>query len=274
MGMKGNLLYNGDFETGTTEGWENGPFGLSGELSFSADADAKYRGSYGGLLQSSVDNARSFIAYNKTCSFEEYEAFLFIMWEKVVSGLGTRGMLYAMDDKGNFLGNFLVGYNNETGIWRCHQAILRGFGEVTHFRVGGYFWTGAGGGKFYVDEVKLIPLRSIRGHTLTEYRSFEGVTTNKSWYSILECIGRCRLRSIVRVGSVSGTSPTLDITITIGLLDNTDTKYTLTHSQFTDVGVEEKIIDLPEAHFISIEYTVGGTSPSFDIYHHLRIEPY
>jgi len=78
----------------------------------------------------------------------------------------------------------------------------------------------------------------------------------------------------VRTADVSGTDPTLDVKLTISLFDNTSTTYTLQHTQFTSAGFEEKTIDLPEISVIKVEYTLGGTDPSFDIYHHLRIEPY
>jgi len=274
MALKGNLLYNGDFETGTTDGWLTAPFGKHCEFDFSADAEAKYRGNYGGLLYAPCDFADGFLAYNKTCSFEEYEAYLAIMYVKMVSGFYTTGRLYGLDDKGNLIDDFILGYNNEAGIWRKHIALLRGFGDITHFQIGLYAWCSDVGDKIYIDEAKLIPLRSVKGHEIAEYRYFNDVTANKKWYSVIGCIGRCKLRSIVRTEDVSGTDPTLDVKLEISLLDNTGTTYTLQHTTFTGASVEEKIIDLPEVSAISIEYTLGGTSPSFDIYHHLRIEPY
>jgi len=274
MSLKGNLLFNGDFETGTTEGWVTGAFGKTFEFDFSASAEAKYRGNYGGLLYAPIDFANGFLAYNKTCSFEEYEAYLMIMYVNMVSGFYTTGRLYGLDDKGNLIEDFLLGYNTEANTWRRFIALLRGFRDITHFQVGLYAWCSAVGSKVYIDEAKLIPLRSVKGHEIAEYRYFDNVTADKRWYSVIGCIGRCKLRSIVRTADVSGTSPTLDIILKIWLLDNTGTYYTLTHTQFTGAGFEEKIIDLPEVSAISIDYTLGGTNPSFDIYHHLRIEPY
>ena len=274
MGMKGNLLYNGDFETGTTEGWVGGAFGKLFEFDFSASDEAKYRGSYGGLMVAQCDFADGYLAYNKTCSFEEYEAYLFIMYANLVSGYYMTGRLYGLDDKGNLIEDFLLGYNTENNVWRKYVAILRGFRDITHFQIGLYTWCDSAGQKVYVDEAKLIPLRSVKGHTIAEYRTFESVTSNKTWYSVIGCIGKCKLRSIVRTANVSGTSPTLDIKLEIGLLDDTATYYSLQHSQFTGEGFEEVTIDLPEACWIKIIYTLGGTDPSFNIHHHLRIEPY
>ena len=109
MGMKGNLLLNGDFERGDTEGWVTGAFGKVFDFDFSASSEAKYRGNYGGLLYAPVDFADGYLAYNKTCSFEEYEAYLMIMYVNMVSGIYTNGVLYGLDDKGNLIKDFIIG---------------------------------------------------------------------------------------------------------------------------------------------------------------------
>jgi len=274
MALKGNLLYNGDFETGTTEGWINGAFGKLGECVLSVSEEAKLRGNYGGMLTAPGYFNESYIAYDKMCSFEEYEAFLYILPIKMVAGCYTIGYLYGLDDKGNLIDDYWLGYNNETGSWRTLKAILRGFGDITHFKVGVYYYSFEEGDKLYFDEVKLIPLRSIKGHEIADYRYFDNLTADKEWYSLIACIGKCKLRSIVRTAGVSGTDPTLDVTVDVGLLDNTKTYLSVSHTTFTGEATEEKIIDVPEVCWLRIKYTLGGTSPSFDIYHHLRIEPY
>jgi len=274
MVLKGNLLYNGDFETGTTEGWEVGAFGKFGQHTLTASEEAKLRGNYGGLLTADVDLAQSYIAYDKICSFEEYEGYLFICPFKMVDGIYNTGYLYGLDDKGNLLDGFWIGYNEEYGKWRKVVALLRGYSDITHFKVGMYVYSVNTGDKFYIDEAKLYPLKSIKAVELAETRNFGNVTTNLKWYSCLACIGKCELRSIVRVSDVSGTNPTLDIKLSIGLLVNTATVYTLQHTQFTEAGFEEKTIVLPELCYVIVEYTLGGTDTSFDIYHDLRIEPY
>ena len=274
MALKGNLLYNGDFETGTTEGWELGAFGLPAQHTLTASEEAKLRGNYGGLLTANTNFAQSYLAYNKICSFEEHEAYLFICPFNMVNGFYNLGYLYGLDDKGNLIKDFYLSYDSEAGDWKVIKALLRGFGEITHFQVGLWTYRVSAGDKLYFDEVKLIPLRSIKGHVLADYKFFDNMTSNKKWYVGIGCIGKCKLRSIVRTANVSGTDPTLDIKIDIGLLENIGTARTLQHTQFTGEGVEEKIIDLPEASTIDVEYTVGGTDPSFDVYHHIRLEPY
>jgi len=274
MVLKGNLLYNGDFELGTTEGWVNGAFGRAGDCVFEVSADAKLRGNYGGMLTAQAEFDQSYLAYNKTCSFEEYEGYLFILPVKMVSGVMITGVLWGLDDKGNLIDDLYLGKNAETGIWRNIIALLRGYKNITHFQIGLFYWSLDAGDKGYFDEVKLQPLKSIKGHEIKEYRFFDNVISNKEWYSVIACIGKCKLRSHIVVRSVSGTDPTLDTSMEIGLFEGVSRAYTLTHSRFTAEGEEEKTIDLPEACIIKVSYTLGGTDPSFDIYHSITLEPY
>jgi len=274
MALKGNLLFNGDLETGDLTGWELQPFGKPQQYTATVTADAKLRGNYGLKLSSDVDTAIGYIGYDKICSFEEYEGYLFIFPCKMVEGYYNLGILYGMDDKGNLIDDYWVGYNNEKGEWRVIKAILRGFGDITHFKVGGFFYGTYNTNIFYIDEVKLMPLRSLKGHILTEYKSFDNVTTTTEWYPTISCIGNCRLISIVRTEDVRGTDPSLDVRIDIGLFDNTSTMITKWQSDITTAKVTMSEWELPEVCWIKVRYNISGTDASFDIYHHLRIEPY
>ncbi|RLC77715.1 MAG: hypothetical protein DRI61_10990 [Chloroflexi bacterium] len=275
MVLRGNLLYNGDFETGTTEGWETGIGGLNCDFNIAATWDAAYKGGYGGSVYATKTGATGYIGYDKMCSFEEYDAYLGIMYVKMIDGFCHCGVLYGFDDKGEFLRHFNLGWNIEEGKWLKFLWILRGFSEITHFKIG-HFFNGGGSSTplYYIDEAKLIGLRSIKGHEIKEVRFFDNLTTDKSWHSCLACIGRCRLRSLVNVVHVSGTDPTLSTNISIFNFDITNPCYTITHTVFTQEEVEEKIIDLPDISVIEIHYDVNGTNPSFDFYHSLVIEPY
>jgi len=273
MARKGNLLYNGDFETGTTEGWELGAFGKICKHSLTPSPEAALRGFYGGLLKAAYNLAECYLAYDKTCSFEEYEAYLFILPFKAVNVMCNYGYLYGLDDKGNLIKEFWLGYNKDEGIWRKFVALLRGFSDITHFKVGMYVYQASFGDKLYFDEVKLYPLKSIKSVELAETRRFDELKGNYTWYSGLACIGQCRLRSIVKVEYVSGDSPSLDITVRTGMFDVTGTCYEVSHNTFTAEGFDEVKVDLPELSWMSIEYKVSGTNPSFTFTHALRVEP-
>jgi len=274
MRRKGNLLYNGDFETGTTEGWEKGPYGLICQYELSAASEAKLRGKYGGMLFSSDYKPSAYIAYNKVCSFEEYEGYLFICPFKVVKGTTFMGILYGLDDNKNYITQYPIGSLFGEKDWTSIKAILRGFGDITHFKIGCYTYGKSDGGKVYFDEVKLLPLRSLKGHVLANFYYNESITSYTRWDPMLTCIGRCRLESIITVNAVSGTSPTLDVVISTGLFEDWRTELKHSHPQFTDIGTDRLSVDLPEVCWITIHYYVGGTSPSFDVSHHIRLQPY
>jgi len=274
MVRKGNLLFNGDFETGTTEGWEKGPYGFTCNYEFSADSGAKLRGNYGGMLFSSDYKPSAYIAYNKVCSFEEYEGYLFICPFKVIKGTTFMGILYGLDDNGNYITQYPIGSYFGEGDWTSVKAILRGFGDITHFKVGCYIYGKDDGGKVYIDEVKLIPLRSLKGHVLADFYNNTSISSLTRWRPMLICIGRCRLESIITVNDVSGTSPTLDVTISTGLFEDWRTELTHSHPQFTDIGTDRLSVDLPEVCWMIVTYSVGGADQSFDVSHHLRLQPY
>jgi len=273
MARKGNLLFNGDFETGTIEGWELRPFGLSCDYTLVASESAKYFGNYGGLLEATKDYAAGYIAYDKFCSFEEHEAYLFTMYCKNVSGNVIYPVLYGCDDKGNLIDSFALGYLEESGKWLKTQAVLRGIGLVTHFKVGVYAYSMSEGAQYYIDEVKLIPLRSIRSHILADGRFFANLGSYTTWHAWIACVGRCRLRSIVQTSNVTGTSPTLDIRLTIPMITDQIIYYTLEHTQFAGEGFEEVSIELPEMSYILVEYEFGGSDTKFTIRHQIRVEP-
>ena len=273
MALKGNLLYNGDFETGTTEGWVNGAYGLVGQLNFSASAEAKLIGNYGGLLETTEDYKSSYIAYDKVCSFEEYEGYLFIMYGKIVSGLGIQGQLYGLDDKGNLKQIYGIGYNTEAGEWRKFTAILRGYDDATHFSVGALLWGGSGGCKFYIDEAKLIPLKSVKSYNLSEYWSFSNVTSTFSKYTTLGGMGEFKLKSIIQIDGVSGSSPTLDIRLIVAQLEDIGVTMEYNHSQFTNIGVERIEHTVENVGYVNVRYEVGGTDPSFSFRHVIILKP-
>jgi len=273
MALKGNLLFNGDFETWGTEGWIKEPYGLPCPYSFYAAFGAAYRGDRGGRMETTESEVEGYIAYEKSCSFEEHEAYLFIGYLRMEKGWGCAPMLFGLDDKGNFIDKFYLGYICEKQVWRKCAAIIRGFGDITHFAVGVYAISAADGGIYYIDEFKLFPLRSVKGHVLADYWEYEGMDFNYTRTGTIAFIGRCQLRSILRAKPTFGTNPALDVKLEIGLFDNPYTKYTLQHPTITSETLDEQVIDLPEASIITIKYELSGTSPVFDVYHHLRIEP-
>ena len=273
MALKGNLLFNGDFETGTTEGWVASPYGLGCDCVFTTATAYTYRGSYSGVILCSDMLSNCYIGYNAVCSFEEYEAYLYIAYLYNYSMEKSQGEIYGLDDRGNLINHFALGCVTDKEVWKKVIALLRGFGDITHFSVGiralSYFENEV----MYFDEAKLIPLRSIKGHVLAET-----IEESELQYIVaktigLACIGSCRLTSILKVSNIQGDNPVLKTSLSIHLLDNPDTVLTYNHSDFTEEGLEKITIDLPEVSYIEITYNAGEDGDKFDIRHHFRLEP-
>jgi len=183
-------------------------------------------------------------------------------------------VLYGLDDNGNLIKTICLGRIEYSGYWYRHQAILRGDGEITHFKVGVFAHGQISGNKFYFDEAKLIPLRSIKGHQLSDYYQRDVLTSDMSRLVPLACMGTARLRSAVRTWSVSGTSPTLDVTIIAVKIEDNLCWYELNHTQITNRTFEELTIEVRNIAYLWVTYDVGGTDPQFDIYHFLSLEPF
>jgi len=273
MALKGNLLFNGDFETGTTEGWNLNPEGFSNNYDLVIETNEILGGNYGGNLLSSKPYAVGWICYEHLANFEEYDAYLLIFPVKIEKGDYLYQMVFGYDDKGALRGLLYLGYNDIVGEWKRGQAILRGYADITHFKIGLFMRGESDGGQFYIDEVKLIPLKQPASHTLAETVEISNLTITKTFYLPLGCIGRCKIESVVKVKSVSGTDPTLKPYVITGLLPDGQTSLTIEHKLFTEEGRERKYFELPEVSFVEIIYNVGGDNPSFSLRHDIRIYP-
>lgn len=271
--LKGNLLFNGDFETGTTEGWINGAYGMMREYQFSVTTDDVYLGNYAGKLTSLINHPITFMAYDKLVSFEEYEAYLYVSHHKIVLGDFCYALLYGVDDKDNLMGMYALGYVNKKNTWGKIIALLRQFNDNTHFKVGVYYQGVLDGGEIYLDEFRLIPLRSIKSVILRDYNSLTNLTANEIWYVNLAMMGPAKVYSEVEVLNVGGTSPTLDIKLAFYHINPSKNIVEKSHTQFSSEGKEIITQEVTDFSFIKVEYTVGGTDPTFDIRHLITAIP-
>ena len=178
MVLRGNLLFNGDFETGTTQGWEHGPYDFFAQCSFSASSEAKLFGNYGGLLEATADDQRSYIAHEKILPVEEYEGYLFISQYKLIGSGENEIYLWGLDDNSNYYYSFRIGKNLRGGEWRPGIYLLRGWYDVLNWRVGMYFHGVSAGAKLYIDDVKVIPLKSVKGVSLVGYQAYADASAN------------------------------------------------------------------------------------------------
>jgi len=272
MALKGNLLYNGDFEVGDTSGWVVNPFGKSGVFSLTTTTDKVKAGSYAGKFSPSGAGS-GYLAYNKSFAFEEYEGYLFIGWLYMSGDYYHAGYLWGLDDKGNLLDEFFLGINLDSGVWKKFVGILKAYGELTHFQIGVHAYAFADTDIHYIDEFKIIPIESLRSVVIHDKWKNATITAGvDKWYDLI-CMGQARVYSILHVTDVSGTDPTLNVTIKPSVLEDINLCNQFSHTQFTGTGAEEKYLDVSSVNGIKVEYRVGGTDPSFTINHYLKVVP-
>jgi len=273
MVRKGNLLYNGGFEAGDLTGWKSGEFGLSSDFDLQVTQAKVYRGNYAGVMVAQKDNAEGYISYDKIISFEDYEAYLFVAYAFLANAERCLGYIYGLDDNGSYITKYAIGYNDEQNKWKRFLGIIRGFAEITHFKVGLYTFANNQYDYLYVDEFKVIPLKSAKSHQIMEEWDYDDLYSNTTKSLCLCVFGECRLESMLTVNAVVGTSPTLDTKIKVWHHSQYQIYEEFEHSQFTNVGRERISADIPDAAFIFVEYTVGGTGTHFDIHHQIRLTP-
>ena len=273
MARKGNLLFNGDWETGTGVDWFIGEFGLDNDFVIEVTQEDKYQGNYGGKVTAIKDSATGYISYNKVCSFEEYEAYLLIGYIKMITTNKCQLYLYGLDDNGNYIDKYPIGFNSACGEWKRFSGILRGFGAITNFKVGFYIFASYEGAWAYFDNFKLLPLKSASSHRLIEEWKIDNLTSYYLTVLPAGVVGECRLESLLTVRGVSGSSPTLDTRIEVYYPPSYDHVEKINHSQFTNTGFERVSAYLVDGTYIWIIYNVGGSSPSFDITHQIRLIP-
>ena len=72
---------------------------------------------------------------------------------------------------------------------------------------------------------------------------------------------------------MSGTDPTLDVGIYVALLYGTNILLEYWHGTITGNTTSRISVEIPEAQYIIVEYYIGGTEPSFNIRHNIRLIP-
>jgi len=273
MVRRGNLLYNGGFETGTKDEWNIREIMPYPDFTLDVTQDKVYRGSYAGVMVAIIDNSEAHLVYNKLISFEESEAYLFIGYAFLANAERCQGYVYGYDDNGNYITKYPIGYNDEQNKWKRFLGIIRGFAEITHFKVGLYAFADTQYDYLYLDEFKVIPLKSAKSHQIMEEWAYDDLISNTSKSLCLCVFGECRLESMLTVNACIGTGKTLDTKIKVWHHSQYQIYEEIEHSQFTDVGRERITADIPDAAYIFVEYTVGGTGTHFDLHHQIRLTP-
>jgi len=274
MVRKGNLLRNGNFELGTSEDWVLAPHGLGTEAcEFWVLEDGIYGSEYVGLLRVPSGNYEGYMMYDKMCDFEEHEAYLFNMSIYKSGGRFAEGVLYGYDDNGNYIDYIPFGQVTEDDNWILLSAFLRGYNNMTHFKVGFRGLTLTTIGDYYFGGCKLMPVKSIKGMYIGEYIRKDDLSSDFDYYGTCACLGRCKFYSIITVPQLSGTDVTLTIRISLYTKDWLENVIILEHPTLTEPSSDILSIEMPEIVKYRVQYIFSGTSPVADIRHDIRIVP-
>lgn len=270
MVRKGNLLYNGSFETGDTEGWTVAPKNsLTNEATIEIDNSNQKSGNYCGKL---ITGGYTYYGkgYDKLFDFEEYAAYYFEMWVKNGNATGIYPFIEIYDDKLNLIGFYFIGSwdDNTYGLIR---GLISNFGLG---RWGRLFLCafGAGANTYaYFDNVLLMPVNKLTEWSFSLFKPEEDITADKYWYPNILIPRPATIRSRVKIGTVSGTSPTLDITLRLTNPEMYRDIEEKSYSQITASGTYYLTWETVSWGIISVEYDVGGTNPKFPTEHVLQI---
>ena len=270
MVRKGNLLYNGSFETGDTEGWTIAPVNnVVNEATIDVDNSNQKSGNYCGKL---IAGGTGFYGkgYDKLFDFEEYAAYYFEMWAKDGNTAGIYPFIEIYDDRMNIINHYYIGYWAGTTY-----GLIRGL--ITNFGLGrwGRLFLGAYGMDAntyaYFDNVLLMPVNKLSEWSFVFYKPEEDITSDKYWYPGILIPRPAKIRSVVEIGTVSGTDPELDIELRINspieykLVENTD------HVTISSSGTYGISYDSQSFGIVGVKYDVSGTDPKFPVKHWLEI---
>jgi len=271
MVRKGNLLYNGTFETGDTTDWVTKPHSLGNNFTIEASTEKVYKGSYSGKVTITDNGGNCFLEYDKALDFEDYEAYLMLARIYLVDFSYGWGAIYVLDDNENYSTYNLIGKTNELNKWKTLEAIIIGQGDCCKFKPGAIFYGVASNNYGYIDELKVMPLKSRKANTLFDSWEYTALNSDATKYLLMAVTAPAKIFSKVRVSKVSGTNPTLDISVKSHYFEDHLSYESVSHTQFTATGQELKTLETPGFCWIEIGYTLGGTDPSFDLVHTMRV---
>lgn len=272
MVRKGNLLRNGDFEFGDKTDWILRPFNLGDEACV---FDLVTGSPYGnmGVLEVPEGNKECYIMYDKECDFEECEAYFYSLTVWKDSGRFLEGVLYGLDDNGNYLDFIPFGQITEEGVWKSLRCILRHYNEFSHFKIGLRGLSYDDLAQYEFRDAKLLPLKSVKSIYIGEYIRKDDLSSDFDYYGTCACLGRCKFYSLITVPQLSGTNVTLTVRISLYTQDWLENVIIVEHSVFTEPSSDILSIEMPEVVKYRIQYIFEGDSPVADIRHDIRIIP-
>jgi len=270
MVRKGNLLYNGDFESGDVEGWTVAPkCSLYSEANIAIDNANQKSGSYCGKLTAGGASYQA-KGYDLKLDFEEYVGYLFEIWGKKDTAYGLAPMVEFYDSQGNIRNCYMLNYTTDTGYILSHGIFTNwGMGAYAKLFLGIYALNA--GEIAYFDNVSVIGLKNIKDWSFNLFKDLGTITSDTTWNTCLMIPRPAIIRDKVNVTNTGGTSPTLDIEIRMNapyILSFIEGK---SFSQITGDGLYFLTFETNSFGLIYVKHTLGGTDPTFDVSHHMEV---
>jgi len=270
MARKGNLIYNGDFETGTVEGWIYPPKWASyKKADIAVDSVNQRTGSYCGKVIAGGVGVYG-IGYDLLLDFEEYPAYYFVAYGKLGNMLQIYPFIEFYDEGKKVICPLLLGFSNTNDYVRFAGYITNlGLGRFARIYISGYGLNA--GDACYWDDISVVPVRDIRGISVEHHVGSKTYTADATDYLNLFFPRPMIIRDLMLVSNTSGTSPTLDMSIQLYSPRAQRVIEEKAFPQVTADGTYYLTFETSAFGFIGLHYKVGGTNPSFDVEHYLQI---
>lgn len=270
MARKGNLIYNGDFETGTVEGWIHAPkWATYKKASIEVDSVNQRTGSYCGKVIAGGLGVYG-IGYDLLLDFEEYPAYYFVAYGKLGNMVQIYPFVEFYDEGKKVIYLLLLGFSRVNEYVRFAGYITNlGLGRYARFYIGGYGLNA--GDACYWDDISVTPVRDIRGISIEHHVGSKRYTGNASDYLNLFFPRPMIIRDLMLVSNTSGTSPTLDVSIQVYSPRALRVIEEKAFPQVTADGTYYLTFETSSFGFLGLNYKVGGTKPRFDVEHYLQI---
>jgi hypothetical protein len=268
--MKGNLIENGDFEIGTLDGWTVPGTEIGnndGEVSIITTG--VYHGSYSCRLVAPLVTGYNYKGYNKLIKIGEEYAALFINFAiKKGTIYGVYPLMGFYEDSGKFFDYISLDYSGETE-WTLFTGVIPILEKAESVKIfmGGF--ATAVGQDMYFDDVVIKGIQDLRSFNPTRYKYYSAKTATFITHLHLMMPAPFKIRYRYSTTGTTGTSPTLNIEIGISEPHRLKSIQSLMVPQITENGDYFGTFVSDSGGWVYIIYTIGGTSPSFNIFEHL-----
>ncbi|MHC1567526.1 MAG: hypothetical protein ACXQTD_07440 [Candidatus Syntropharchaeia archaeon] len=269
MTKKGNLIENGDFEAGNTDGWTEAPKSGYNTATIEVDSSNQKSGSYCGKVVAGGSGYYA-IGYEKLFDFEEYPGYYFQIWGNRHSAYGIYPYIETYGEKEEYIDYYQLGSYVGNG-YQLFRGVIPNLGYTRWWRLFLRVYAMSADTAGLFDDIAVIPISRIEDWSLELYKDLGTITSNKSWQPYVLIPRSAKIRAFAAVTGTSGTSPTLDITMKLAEPKGLRVIEEKAFSQITGDGDYFQSWETFGFGFLSVSFTVGGSNPSFDVDMYLEV---